>query len=306
MEKMHDTRVTPRRLAVCLLPLALTLAVDSDGAGEHGTLLLAINPHALASLLLLGGGLLSGLLAGLLGIGGALVTLPVMYIALPGLGVEPALVPATAVSTALIAMLPTTLMAARQQHRRGVIEQAWLRRLAGPMALGAAGGACLAAVLNGPLLALLFAMQTCCYGWRLLRSAPGGDTGGLGRRLAHLPPWLAAPAMAAFCACVGMGGGSLVAPHLQRQGVPFRHAVATAGALNLCIAAGGSAAFSCIGGASHVAPCWLAASLLAAGALTAVPLGVAIAHRVPTRTLQRLIGVVSLVSACSLVMQVLR
>jgi uncharacterized membrane protein YfcA len=274
----------------------------------------AIDAQVIALLLLLAGGLLSGLLAGLLGIGGALITLPVMYVALPGLGVDPALVPATAVSTALIAMLPTTLLAARQQYLRGVIEPGWLRRLAGPMAVGAAGGACLTAVLNGPLLALLFAAQTCCYGWRLLRASAGAGgaegisarTGALSRRLARLPPWLAAPAMAGFCACVGMGGGSMVAPYLQRQGVAFRHSVATAGALNLCIALGGSMAFAGLGVASHVAPCWRAASLLGAGAALAVPLGVAIAHRVATSTLQRLIGVVSLVSACSLLGQALR
>jgi uncharacterized membrane protein YfcA len=159
------------------------------------------------------------------------------------------------------------------------------------------------------VLALLFASQSCWYGARLLldRCAVDAraDRFNIWQRLAQLPPWLAAPPMAAFCACVGMGGGSIVTPFLLRQRVPFRHAAATAGALNLCIALAGSLAFALSStSASNAAACVPAAVLLAGGAMLSVTFGVSLAQRVSAVALQRLIGVVNVVSAASLVIQV--
>jgi uncharacterized membrane protein YfcA len=300
-------------IAKLWVPLAMALLLSGDAASGHAQTLLALTaaePLA-ASSLLWAGGMLSGLLAGLLGIGGALVTIPVLYLALPALGIDAALVPTTAVATALMAMVPITLMAAWRQQRHGAIEIAWLRRMAGPMAFGAACGALLAAALNGPVLALVFALQSCWYGTRLLMNRCGvdarADECSVWQRFAQLPPWLTAPPMAAFCACVGMGGGSIVTPFLLRQRVPFRHAVATAGALNLCIALAGSLAFALTSaGGSSAAGCASAAVLLAGGAMVTVQLGVSLAHRVPAIVLQRLIGIVNVVSAATLLIQIVQ
>jgi uncharacterized membrane protein YfcA len=139
----------------------------------------------------------------------------------------------------------------------------------------------------------------------LNRCGTDGRDAGIWQRFARLPLWVAAPPMAAFCACVGMGGGSIVTPFLLRQRVPFRHAVATAGALNLCIALAGSLAFVLLGnGAGSAAACVPAAALLAGGAMVSVKFGVTLAHRVPAVVLQRLIGTVNLVSALTLLCQV--
>jgi hypothetical protein len=296
-----------------MLALAMVLLLAGDATGRAPALpaLRASDPPMASMILLLAGGMLSGLLAGLLGIGGALVTIPVLHLGLPALGIDAARVSATAVATALMAMVPITLMAAWRQQRRGAIETAWLRRMAGPTAVGAACGALLAATLNGPVLALMFGLQSCWYGTRLLlnrRTADArADRRGVWHRLTQLPPWLAAPPMAAFCACVGMGGGSIVTPFLLRHRVPFRHAVATAGALNLCISLAGSAAFALSSaGAGSATACVPAALLLAAGAMASVTFGVSLSHRVPATALQRLVGLVNVVSAATLMCQVVR
>ena len=52
-------------------------------------------------------GLASGFLAGLLGIGGGFVVVPVLMVLLPALGIDPGLVPKVAVATSLAAMVPT-------------------------------------------------------------------------------------------------------------------------------------------------------------------------------------------------------
>ena len=292
-----------------LVALAMALPLAGDATGGHGSVVWASDQRVCALLLLCAGGMLSGLLAGLLGIGGALVTIPVLHLTLPSLGIHAGLVPATAVATALMAMVPITLAAAWRQHRHGAIANAWLRRMALPTAVGATCGALLAATLNGPVLMLSFALQSCWYGARLLLDRggidPRADGGSVWRRLAQLPPWLAAPPMAAFCACVGMGGGSMITPFLLRKRVPFRRAAATAGALNLCISLAGSLVFVLSSAdASRATACVPAALLLAAGAMVSVKLGVSIAHRVPVVLLQRLIGIVNVVSATTLLCQV--
>jgi uncharacterized protein len=272
-----------------------------------------IDPAAVPYVLLLAGGLASGLLAGLLGIGGALVMIPVLYAALPGLGIDVGQVPATAVATALVAMAPTTIVAAWRQHRHGTLDLTWLRRLLAPMTLGAAAGALAAARVDGPVLALLFAAQCLGYGVRLMRlrddpAMPLVATGA-SRGIGRLSPWLAGPAMAGFCACAGMGAGSLVTRYLQQRGVAFRQSVATSSALNLCIALGGSAAFFLVAGSGATVSStasWPAAALLAGGAVCAVPFGVAVAHRLQACLLRRAVGAIYIVSALTLVAQSVR
>lgn len=269
----------------------------------------AVTSAAGACALLAAGGLASGFLAGLLGIGGALVTIPLLYLALPGLGTDAGQVCATAVATALAAMIPTTIVASWHHRLHGAIDRRSMRCLLVPMTLGAAIGAMVAARVNGPLLALLFAGQCLVYGARLARlrdepAPPNFEVRGVGR----LPAWLAGSAMAGFCACVGMGGGSLVARYLQQRGLAFRESVATSAALNLCIALGGSAAFLLAPGSQTSMPAanWMAAAVLGGGAVCAAPLGVALAHRLPVCRLRRAVGAVYVLSALALIIQVLR
>jgi len=282
--------LAPLSVAMLVAGFACALPMASPSIAPYGILLV--------------GGLVSGWLAGMLGIGGALITLPVLYLTLPALGVASSELSATAVATALVAMVPTTIVATWRQHRRRTLDLVWLRRLVAPMTIGAAAGALAATYVNGPVLGLAFAAQSVVYGTRLLcgRIASAAADGSAGRPRGA-PPWLAGPAMAAFCACVGMGGGSLVPGYLQRRGVEFRSAVATGSALNLCIALGGSAAFvvACGHTAAGASACWPAGLLLGAGAVVAAPFGVEFAHRLNTRTLRCAVAAVNIVAAVSLV-----
>jgi uncharacterized membrane protein YfcA len=280
--------------SLALLPIVGLGAFVAGWAPVHGAI----------GLLVLGG-LVSGFLAGLLGIGGALVTIPVLYLALPRLGVAAADVAHVAVSTSLIAMLPTTLAAGFWHYRAGALHGRWFARLAPGMVAGALCGAVLASQLRGAALALAFAMQSLYYGGRLLRASPasGAAPSRLSRIAQRLPAWLVGPVMAAFCACVGMGGGSMVNPYLHAQGLDLRSSVATSSALNLCIALGGSAVFC--GGASFVAavrgPSWLAALLLGAAAFATVPIGVRLARRIESARFRVLVGAVNVAGGLSLV-----
>ncbi|CAN5389685.1 hypothetical protein BH10PSE17_BH10PSE17_09170 [soil metagenome] len=293
------------------LPCLVALLVAYSVAGERWTTSWPTHPHLVAYLVLAGAGLLAGLLAGMLGIGGALITIPALYLALPLLDVSADQLPALAVTCALLTMLPSTLVALWRQHHRNTLSIDWLRRLAIPMLLGAGVGALLATQLKGPILAMAFAAQSLYYGARLIADCgrpEGAPTRGITRGVSQFSPWAIGPLMAACASCLGMGGGSMVSPYLQHRGLPLRQATATASGLNICIALGGAAALILFAQeSSHAVSIsqWQAPLILGAASVLAVPLGVALGHKLPPSIFQIAIGSVNIVAGLALAGQVL-
>jgi uncharacterized membrane protein YfcA len=294
-----------RRLAVALAVIALAAIVlltqfDVTGAGHA-----AWTPQRTAALALLASGCLSGFLAGLLGIGGALITVPAMYVVLPMLGVPPGRLAYVVLGSSLCAMVPMALLAARAQWRHGALDGRWLRRLVLPMTLGAAAGAAAALRMHGPALALLFASQSLYYGCSLLAGTPraGSWRARIAQAAGRLPARPAAMAIAGFCACAGMGSGSLLTPYLAAQGLTLRRAVATASALNLCVALGGALTYIAAPGPLAEVCSVPAVALLCGGALATVPIGVNLSHRLPIALFRRLLGGVTLISAVVVVIR---
>lgn len=251
-----------------------------------------------AYLLLAAAGLTTGFLSGLLGIGGALVIIPALHLLLPMLGVDAEQVSQVAVASSLAAMVPMALTAGWSQFRRGGLDATWLRRLAPGVALGAAAGAGAALQLNGPWLALLFSAQSLWYGCALMRGSPRALSGRVVRAAYRCPSGLAGPLAAGLSSCAGMGASSLLVPYLTARGLSLHVASATSGALNLCVAASGTLLFIAVPAlGSGLSPCWPAALVLSAGAVLAVPVGVSLAHRLPTSVFGRLLGSINILGA---------
>lgn len=261
-------------------------------------------------------GLVTGFLSGLLGIGGALVVVPALYLLLPMLGVPEAGVPHMAASTSLLAMIPTALAAALGHYRRGGLHGPWLARMAPGMVLGAVAGGLLIGLLRGPVLSMMFALQALYYGWGLVRRGPHTAScrprPAWVERCLRCPHWLAAPGVAAFCACAGMGGGSMCTPYLCHKGLPMLQASATSSALNVCIAGSASLTLIVLHAGAGLLPAdvlapmpvhWPVALILGGTALLSVAHGVCWAHRLPTGLFSRLIGTVNLFGGAALTLR---
>jgi len=121
-------------------------------------------------LALLLAGIASGFMAGLLGIGGGFVMVPVLILLLPMLGIDPGLVPKIAVATSLAAMVPTACSAVFAQSRRGALDLQWVRRLTPAAALGAVIGAQVAAAVNGRWVAMVFVIYTASIALKMARA----------------------------------------------------------------------------------------------------------------------------------------
>src|SRR5579862_5342136 len=81
-------------------------------------------------------GLVSGLLVGLLGIGGGIVVVPVLFNAFPLFGLDPSIQMKLSVGTSLATIIPTSIISARNHYAKGAMDMSLLRSLAPSIALG--------------------------------------------------------------------------------------------------------------------------------------------------------------------------
>ncbi|MCE3250592.1 MAG: family transporter [Geminicoccaceae bacterium] len=90
---------------------------------------------------LLAAGFLTGLLAGLLGIGGGGILVPVLYDVFGALGIADAVRMHLAVGTSLAVIVPTSLRSFKGHRARGAVDMALLKSMALPVVAGVALGA---------------------------------------------------------------------------------------------------------------------------------------------------------------------
>lgn len=237
----------------------------------------------------------AGLLAGLLGIGGGLVTVPALTWILLSNGTPIDQAVATAVATSLGAMLLTSASAIWFHDRRGGVDWPCVARLAPALGLGAVIGAWLATELSGPALARVFAVAAALIGLRMILTRGSASTAA--GRPPHPRAWyVAGPFIGALSAMIGIGGGSFNVPYLQYNGYTMVRAVAIASACGWPIALGGVIGFILTGWNQDIQPWSLGylygpgCLLIGLGGAMAAPLGVALAYRLPARRLRRLFG----------------
>ncbi len=255
-------------------------------------------------------GALTGILAGLLGVGGGLVVVPALAFWLPLRGIGPADALHAAVATSLASICVTSLASASAHYRRGAVDLRALGWLTPGLLLGSSGGALVVAGIPAPALTLFVAGFCLFAAWQVARP----------RALqAHTAPriparWLAPGGLAigAVSAAVGIGGGSLTVPLLYRLGAPLQRAIATSAAAGFPIALAGT-----LGYMSAATPAALSAwavglvdfkLALAIGSLSVLtaPIGAALAHRWPLARLKRVFALWLLLVAILLLARMLR
>lgn len=238
-------------------------------------------------------GLVSGTLAGLLGVGGGIVIVPVLFNVLPFFGIPEAVQMKLAVGTSLATIIPTSIQSARKHFAKGTMDVALLRSLAPSIALGVALGTVLAIWLKGDALTAVFAtiavlvavnMATTGAEWRLRESFPSGaPRHGIGGFIGTVS------------AMMGIGGGTVGVPILSAFGAPMRAAVATASAFGIIIAVPATVGFAWAGWGNPLLPPLslgyvnlLGVALIVPTSMLAAPWGVKLAHSIPPLLLKRL------------------
>jgi len=246
------------------------------------------------SLILLAAGAGAGMLAGLLGIGGGIIVVPVLLPVFLAQGVSGEVVMQLAIGTSLATMSLTSLSSARAHHRRGAVSWPVVWRIAPGVVAGGLLGAAIAEFLAARTLYLLFSALMIAIGVEFIvgdkSRARRGLPGGAGLTGAGL-------AIGTVAALMGIGGGSMMVPLFTWCGMPVRNAVGTSAAVGFPIALSGTLGFVWAGrGAAGLPPLTLGyvsgpalAGIVVASVLCA-PLGARLAHAVPERVLRGVFG----------------
>lgn len=249
-----------------------------------------------------GTGAIAGILSGLLGVGGGIVIVPVLFWVFAVLGIPSALGMQVAVATSLVTVAVTALSSARAHHRRGSVDMVLVRRWAPWMAAGALAGGTLAGVVSGRVLLLVFGTIALLVAWNMARPR----TRILAPALPEAPG--AQPAMAGTVGLVssmmGIGSGTLGVPLMTAFSVPVHRAVGTAAALGLVIGLPAAAAMIVTGlGVPGRPPLSLGYANLPAVALilplsvACAPLGARIAHALEPAWIKRAFAVFLCITA---------
>jgi uncharacterized protein len=237
-------------------------------------------------------GIVTGVLAGLFGIGGGAIIVPVLFEVFRVLGVPDAVRMQLCIGTSLAIIVPTAVRSYRAHKARGFVLPEVMRRWALPAMAGVAVGSVLAALAPPDLLEAAFVLVACLIAAKLLA---GEGTWVLGTELPG------AAAMTAYGFAIGLGsslmgiaGGSLVAFVLTLYGKPIHNAVATAAGLGVPIALAGTIGYV-LAGLPHRAllpPLSLGyvsvigVVLIAPLSSWLAPLGARLAHGLPKRKLE--------------------
>ncbi|MFN7098652.1 MAG: sulfite exporter TauE/SafE family protein, partial [Gammaproteobacteria bacterium] len=154
------------------------------------------------------GGALSGLLAGLFGIGGGLVVIPFLAFALPDVGFPDAMVMHVAIATSLANIVVTSVVSTYSHHKRNGVRWDIFRQVLLSCILGAMAGALLAILISSHVLEIIFGLFVFLVAYSLVRpQVHGADSRTLptGFKL-----YSSMFGIAGFCSLLGMGGGSLM------------------------------------------------------------------------------------------------
>jgi uncharacterized membrane protein YfcA len=256
----------------------------------------AVSLHDLAPLIaiLAMSGLLAGFVAGMLGVGGGIVTVPLLEYSLRFAHVPDEYRMHVAVATSLAAIIPTSITSARTHHARGAVDTSLARSWALPVVLGAAVGSVSAShapqgVLSGVFgsVALLIALKMLLPldHWRAASDVPRGAGGAL---LSFL--------IGGISAIMGIGGGTLTVPSLSLCGYPIHRAVGTAALFGVFISIPGTAGYLL---ARPEAPLpWATVGfvslvglvLITPGSMLTATFGARVAHRLSRRRLSQVFG----------------
>jgi uncharacterized membrane protein YfcA len=243
-----------------------------------------------------GGGVLTGILAGLFGIGGGGVIVPVLYEVFRALGVAEDVRMQLCVGTSLAIIVPTTFRSYFTHRAAGVglpdVVRAWTL----PAIIGVATGAALAAIAPAALFKIAFAVIAGAIATKLLFGRPTW-------RLGHdLPRGLAMPLFGYLIglssSLMGVSGGSMSNMIMTLYGKSIHAAVATSAGLGVPIAVAGTIGFM-LAGLPHqdLMPPLSIGYVSLVGFVVMAPIssfvagyGVKLAHALPNRRLEILFG----------------
>ena len=231
-----------------------------------------------------------GFLAGLLGIGGGAVMVPMLVFVFTAQGLPAQHILHVALGTAMATIMFTSISSMRAHHAHGAVDWSIARTLAPGILAGSFCAASLAGFIPTRPLALIFTALVFYAATQILLDLRPKDARELPGRAGMFG---AGTAIGAVSSLLAAGGAFLCIPFLVWCSVPLRRAIGTATAVGLPIAFAGTLGYILQGiraeglPAGSIGYVYLPAlALVAAASMLAAPWGARVAHRLPVRRLR--------------------
>ena len=183
-------------------------------------------------------GALAGLSAGLFGVGGGVVIVPMLIVAFAIQGFPPEHIAHMAVATSLACIVFSSASSGLAHYRRGSVRPLDVLLLGFGVAIGSYFGVRIAIAISGPLLQLLFALFLFVVGLQMWFQFGPKQSAEKTPNRSHYP--FAGAVVGAISVVFGIGGGTLTVPYLVSRGNSLKVAVGTSASLGLLIALAGS------------------------------------------------------------------
>ncbi len=240
----------------------------------------------------IGLGVIAGFVAGLLGVGGGLIIVPVLIFIFQSNNFSPEAIVHMAIGTSLATIIFTSFSSVYAHHyRHKAVRWDIVKQLTPGIIVGALFGAVIADFISAKILQQFFgffelfvavqmALNIKAHAARTLPGNAGILTAGSG--------------IGMISSIVGIGGGTLTVPFLVWCNVKMQHAVATSSACGLPIAVAGCVGFIVTGWNETGLPedtvgyvYWPAFLIIVISSMLLAPFGAWLAHRLPAAKLKR-------------------
>ena len=259
-------------------------------------------------LALVGTGVFAGVLAGLLGVGGGIVIVPVLFFLFQSFGVSPESAMVVATATSLATIIPTSISSIRSHNKKGNVDFALLKRWAAFIFIGVMAGSWLVTRVDGTLLTALFGIIATLSALNMLFRT------GKSALFQQLPGKAGQTIMGVcigfFSSMVGIGGGTISVPLLTIYNYPAHKAVGTAAAIGLIISLPGALTMLALGSTPADAPVGTYGLVNLVGFICIVPLtvlfapvGASLAAKLDAAKLKKVFAIVLLFTGVRMLVQ---
>lgn len=259
-------------------------------------------------LALLATGVFAGILAGLLGVGGGIVIVPVLFFLFQSFGVSPESAMVVATATSLATIVPTSISSIRSHNQKGNVDFDLLKRWSGFILIGVLAGSWLVTRVDGTWLTALFGVIATLSALNMLFRT------GKSALFQQLPGTAGQTTMGTsigfFSSMVGIGGGTISVPLLTLYNYPAHKAVGTAAAIGLIISLPGALTMLAMGSTPNDAPAGTFGLVNLIGFICIVPLtvlfapvGATLAAKLDAAKLKKIFAIVLLITGLRMLAQ---
>ena len=254
-------------------------------------------------------GAIAGVLAGLLGIGGGLVIVPMLVFCFVRQGIPDAVIMHVALGTSLASIMFTSVSSFRAHHKRGAVHWSVVRKIVIGIFTGTFIGSCIAAQLSTRFLKGFFVVFLYYVALQLLTNKKPKPSRQIPGNVAMFG---VGNVIGIVSSLVGIGGGTLSVPFMIWCNMAVHHAIGTSAAIGFPIAIAGTIGYIYNGlNAVDLPPLSIGyvylpalVGIVVTSMLTA-PLGVRLAHSLPVDRLKRVFAVLLLVMGTRMLIGIL-